>query len=545
VGETGYIEKIIQNKVSKRLKLKKDHKIKLPARLLSDQKYKDSSSHKFILSSIIIEGTKNFKPSDFAPLYISYLAKEITDEDISDLAYLITKKYHNAGYILTDVFVEPQELENGILYLKVVEGIIEKVNFITNNRSFTDKISIYENYFSENQIFHEDQLSRFMTILSHLNAVKVIGTELELIPNTNGHYILNVKVLTDVIEANIYVDNKGTKIAGPLQTWVSVSANSVGIVGDRFSVGAFFTPDSIKDTLYGELSYHVPILKYGTLLKLKVSKSNYNFDSQFLNRKYNNKSFKATAEISHPLFLSAENKFDIFTSFTYANITENESSQGGASSASYKDNVRTISVGINYLHQTTSGYFDLRVEAVKGIDVWDASKVMDSLTLPTSKVGADGLFTKFKFRVHHYVKLTKELSIYSGVKGQYSNKRLLFSEEFTLGGTEFGRGYDYSEISGRHGIGAFAELAYKVNYKFLIFTGYEAYGFVDYGSLWHQTVNELSLKHENLISLGAGVRFDILDRAKLTLEYAKPINKVLYASGSKTGRFFFSMSVKF
>jgi hemolysin activation/secretion protein len=56
----------------------------------------------------------------------TYTGREITGNDILELASSLTAMYRNAGYILSLVVVPPQSLSDGTLTLRVVEGYIDR-----------------------------------------------------------------------------------------------------------------------------------------------------------------------------------------------------------------------------------------------------------------------------------------------------------------------------------------------------------------------------------------------------------------------------------
>ena len=73
--------------------------------------------------------------------------------------------------------------------------------------------------------------------------------------------------------------------------------------------------------------------------------------------------------------------------------------------------------------------------------------------------------------------------------GQLTNDRLFSSEEFSIGGSRFDRGYDFSEITGETGVASSIEPRYWWNVNSDWLSGISVYGFKDWGVVWDGILN--------------------------------------------------------
>jgi len=117
---------------------------------------------------------------------------------------------------------------------------------------------------------------------------------------------------------------------------------------------------------------------------------------------------------------------------------------------------------------------------------------------------------------------------------------LFTSQQFYLGGANFGRGYGSAEISGDNGIAGSFELRFdqKLNFRYL--SGYQLYGFVDAGAAWNDGYsinNGLSLT-----SAGAGVRFFLGDDLRADIGVAFPLSYRAPDNERRSARLLFSLS---
>ena len=128
---------------------------------------------------------------------------------------------------------------------------------------------------------------------------------------------------------------------------------------------------------------------------------------------------------------------------------------------------------------------------------------------------------------------------------QYSFDKLLASEEFGVGGSQYGRAYDSSEITGDHGIAFKVELqkAFRPAWDYL--SDFQLYSFLDYGSVWNKVQTSTGAKRQDLTSMGLGMRLNVTDSISGYLEMNKPVSDNVAAEGNKDPRFFFSLSKRF
>lgn len=87
----------------------------------------------FILKKVTVTGATVFRDADFQPLYQPYLNKKITFEDIQSIIERIKTKYKEKGYLATTVYLPEQEIKEGKIEIRVMEGKMGKLNIEGNN----------------------------------------------------------------------------------------------------------------------------------------------------------------------------------------------------------------------------------------------------------------------------------------------------------------------------------------------------------------------------------------------------------------------------
>jgi len=122
------------------------------------------------------------------------------------------------------------------------------------------------------------------------------------------------------------------------------------------------------------------------------------------------------------------------------------------------------------------------------------------------------------------------------LKGQYSNDALLSSEEFGVGGSNYGRGYDPSEIVGDKGIAGKVELQWSNPFQASLFDSYQVFGFYDAGRVWNKDATTADAKIDSLASTGVGMRGTFLYGTNLEAFWALPLTQDVGSRGGETPR---------
>lgn len=113
----------------------------------------------FTLKELIITGATVFKPEDFQPLYEPYLNKKITFKDLETIVEKIKAKYKEKGYLTATAYIPEQEIAEGKIEIKVVEGKMGKLS-VEGNKWFSS--SLIEKYFhlKKNEILNVKKLQK-------------------------------------------------------------------------------------------------------------------------------------------------------------------------------------------------------------------------------------------------------------------------------------------------------------------------------------------------------------------------------------------------
>ena len=115
------------------------------------------------------------------------------------------------------------------------------------------------------------------------------------------------------------------------------------------------------------------------------------------------------------------------------------------------------------------------------------------------------------------------------------------SEEFSIGGSRFGRGYDFSEITGDEGIALSIEPRHWWNIERPWISGLSKHGFYDCGFLWYDILNT-GITIDTVASTGGGLRLYFPKGIRADLEFEPPLTCPVATTDDNDFRIFFELT---
>jgi len=345
-------------------------------------------------------------------------------------------------------------------------------------------------------------------------------------------------ILADkAFEGYVGADNRGSKFNGPYQFSGGVTANSLLGSYDRTGLQGVVTSQT-EELLFMNAFYDLPVNQEGTRLFFSGSVSESEPGSSLKKFDINGDSTSITLRLTHPFLRSRGKNLTGYLGFTGRNSTTKI-----LGSLDSEDRLRVATIGVSYdFADKNKGINLIRLNLSQGLNIFDATE-SGSSNLSRTQGRSD--FTKLTGSFMRMQSMASSWNLLGAASWQYSFDKLLASEEFGVGGSQYGRAYDSSEITGDHGIAFKVELqkAFRPAWDYL--SDFQLYSFLDYGSVWNKVQTSTGAKRQDLTSIGLGMRFNVTDSISGYLEMNKPVSDNVAAEGNKDPRFFFSLSNRF
>jgi hemolysin activation/secretion protein len=481
----------------------------------------------FVLSAVIIDGATAFSRADLAPLYGKYLARKVTEVEVQEIAQAVTQVYRDAGYVFSQADVPVQDVLAGVLKIRVTEGYVAAVDYGADGPAEGIVAAYLAPVLAERPVRLET-IERAMLLVNDLPGVTIADASIAD-GDGPGARVLKLKLEEQAVNAELYMDNRGTPSSGRLQTWASASANGVLSTGDKLQAGLFTIPDAPRELLYGMVRWTQPLGSLGTTGELTLSGSKADAGADLADNDTETDSRRLLLSLRHPLLRTRKDSLWALAEFDIYDV--NEDTQGATS---YEDRNRTARLGMEfYLSEALNGDFYAKAMYARGLDILGASNPGNG---QLSRSDGKATFDKVTLEVRRLQKLWGGFGLYAQAKGQWANQPLLTAAEFSLGGSQYGRAYDYGEVVGDRGAAASVELRYTGKKPADWIESFDLYGFYDGGIAWND-----GARRQVLTSAGAGLRGTFAKGFYADLQVAKPLNHEVSTEADKDLRILFAI----
>lgn len=493
----------------------------------------------FSLKEIRLEGATAIDKTEIEALYADKLNSKISLDELNGIAADITNLYRNKGYILTRAIVPPQRAESGVFTLKIIEGFVNEVRLAGDVGKGNDELlQQYASNIKNAKPLNAAALERYLLLMEDLPGVDARAV-LAPAANVQGATDVVVTITRRPVEFNASLDNRGNRYLGSVQANANLFLNN--LVG-RDDVTQLRVSNSIlnrSELLFGEVRHTENVGSEGTTVMLSASKTKTQPGDSLKALDIKGDSGVIGLNVTHPIIRSRRTNWFVSGDFTLRDVEVDV-----LGTSLYKDKTRVLNLGTSYdFVDGVSAINKAELNVAKGFN-WGTGKGLNN----RSRSNGETSFVKTAAKVTRIQPLFGAFSLYTSANGQYSHDPLLASEEFSVGGAEFGSAYDSAEISGDSGVAARAELQFNQSTPESIFSQYQLYGFYDFGKVWN--INSIAGSEEgsaDLASAGIGTRFNLLNSVSGTLEGAVPLTRDV-ASLNNAGdepRVFFNLQYRY
>ena len=476
------------------------------------------------LQGITLSGNTALPTETLRALWAPLLGQEVTLEQVFQVAWRIGAAYRDAGYVLSQALVPPQDIDQaqGVVRIRVAEGYISRI-VIARPVSGGERLQAMLDPVRRERPLTLATLERQLLLLNDLPGIDAIAT-LRAAPEENAA-ALELVASRDPAAYGVQVHNRSAAGTGSVR--VEASMERRGLLG-AFDRHALRWVTSGSDRL-NVLAYagEAPVGLRGLQASwsLSAAKSRPTAGVAF---EPDTRSTNASLGLSLPLVRSHATNVALRGTLALYN----GSSDIGSDFVLSRDRLRTLRLGLTAdLADAWGGLNLVEIEAVKGLDALGASRAGDA-TLGVA--GSDPQFTKATLYAARLQSLGGEWSLLAAVSGQATNRTLASAERFGLGGELFLRAYDPSELLGDTGLAGKLEL--RVNLQVGPALG-TLYAYHDAGHVRRRAIDGTQTR-TSAAATGLGLRVSAARGLKGYLELSKPHRVAPVQTGDLGARVF-------
>jgi hemolysin activation/secretion protein len=484
----------------------------------------------FVLTAVNVVGATVVTREQIAQIYAQFLHRPVSQADLLKITEGITETYRRRGYALSRALIPPQDVKDGRVQVKVVEGYISNILIEGNDGRRFGAQELLRPLTGERPL-RLSTFERSLLLLSDTPGVRIKDTILKEVGEATGRFHLTVQLETWRAFANVDLDNRGAPETGPLQSFTTTAINSAAANGDVWALNVLTVPNSPEELVYIGGVVDFPLGTDGVRFGFKGSHSDIRPDG--------------IQGLLH---------------------TRTKTDEIGLHAGIKVLRTRQLSLGVGILanmrhaeeHNLTGLVYDDGIWGVTLIadlqvhDKYDGSTYLvvgvrqghgepGSVGFALSRADAEGSFQRAFWTATRLQSLGGAWSALLSTSGQLASSPLLQSEQFHIGGPLLGRAYSAGALSGDSGMTGLLEIRFDQKLETGPILGYQLYAFVDAGTVWTRS----SAGRESLSSLGGGVRFVLRDGFRAGFEVAVPVADHSPASSDPGTSFYFSLSKSF
>ncbi|WP_420139728.1 ShlB/FhaC/HecB family hemolysin secretion/activation protein [Sphingomonas sp.] len=475
---------------------------------------------RFTLTAVTIEGS-TLPAAELAPAYARFIGTPVDATQMQAIINAIGEIYGRSDVALYTILAPDQDYAGGVLRLTAVEGHIESAVIRGAGAKMRRLVGRYVAPLMQEKPLQKRSLQRYVSLIRDIPGLNpTVDFERGGRP---GAVKLVIAAKPQPFQLGFGINNRGTALLGKAQAQLDLYANSLLLGGDQVRL-SYARP--VRAPYYQSLSgaYSVPLNANGLTVQLNAGR---------LRTRPRDLPLKGTAtsggaQLSYAairsydtnLVLSAGldgvNSDNAFLGFTFSN-----------------ERTRALRLAASLTLSSQTNQFSASATQSFGLDALGA-RLLD----PTiSQLG----FRKTNLRLSDNKLIGKTWILRLNGSAQLTSDRLPSTEQFTLGGDEFGRAYETALISGDTGYGVSGELAFHPTKVPQLFNGSELYMFVDRGSVRYRSRNGFAASESHLGSWGGGARIALLNRTMVQVEAARGFNNPVFYEDRRKWRFILSL----
>jgi hemolysin activation/secretion protein len=471
-----------------------------------------------------LTGNTVFGEAELQAVLKPYVGQQLGTEQLLDAAEQVKNRYKDAGYFLTQVFIPPQEVPDGIVTLRIVEAHIGKTKAdVQSQRVKPGLVDGYMALLPSGSAVTEQAVERPLLLLNDLPGIRVNSV---LKPGASfGEADLDVKVVDEgnTFNGDAYLDNSGNEATGMVRVGADVGADGLLGFGERWTLGGMVTEHDGVNLVRGGVT--VPVGTMGTKLTLSATSLNYKVIGEpFVNAHADGYAYVASGFFQHPLIRSRNT--NLFLLFGLDLKALNDRTLSGA----VEDDRHLVIGNFGVTGDFRDSYFGGSLNSYTAT-FYPGENVIETPGVKEADQSSNGHHTAGHFEhlngdYQRLQAITSTTSLLFSMRGQLAFENLDSSEKGSLGGPHGVRAYAVGDGVGDDLFQSTLELRQTVPALTVFGTPLQFSAFIDGGRVknWHNPVPGDVNNTFTLGGYGAGVNLTTRDNFQFRLDVAAKIN---------------------
>ena len=467
-----------------------------------------------LVKKFIVVGSTVFTAEELEEVLKPYTLRRLSFPELLAAQQAVDRLYIENGYITSGTFLPPQNLDEGIVTIEMIEGTVDEINITGLERLNSGYVRSRLQRATQPPLNREEllnalQLLQLDPLLANLQAELTAGT-------TIGSSILELSLQeADPFDLILSYDNFRSPSVGTDRRQVNLTHRNLVGYGDRLSVGYLNTDGS--DSL-NAFSYTIPLYASNGTLSFRLGYTDSDIIEDPFER-FNIESENTNYEFTYRQPILQKPTQDLALGFSFSRNDSSTTANGDPFQLSRgaetdgETHISALRFFQEYTTRNATQVIALRSQFSLGVGLFDATR--------NSGDDPDSNFLAWRGQAQYLRSLGSNFTLLLRSDFQTSTRPLVPVEQFSLGGALSVRGYRQDALLGDNGMFSSAEVRATVARIPQWNTSIQLTPFVDFGAVWN--TDDLSFDTDTLISTGIGLRVQTSDYFAARLDYGIPL----------------------
>ena len=477
----------------------------------------------FDITRYEVTGNTLLDPAQIDTVLAAYTGTQRSFSDVQNALEALQQAYAKAGFGAVQVRLPEQDMVQGTISFRVIEGRIHKIAIEGN--SFHDDANIL------NPLpLKVGEAPNAARIESTLKVINENPSKKAQVLMKSGFALGEIDATVKVVDqkpwtVGVILDNTGNDQTGNARLGVFYQHANMWDRDHVLTVQYTTSPDHLSDVSIFGAGYHVPLYQWGDSIDVFAGYSNV--DSGTVSDLFSVSGSGSVFGARYNHNLTRHETYDHKIVLGYDQRAYREDVQFNGSADSLVPDITVRPVSLSYVGEWKTLSQQLSFYASESANIEGGNHGSDA-DFAASRAGADGDYMVTRYGADWVRLLDKDWRVHLNYNAQYSAQALVSGEQFGLGGmlgTGSVRGFHERELAGDRGYRISAEV-YSPDFGGKINGNVHARAllFYDYGSLHNNNAQPGETSHTAIASVGAGLRVGVGTNFTLQADLGRVVN---------------------
>lgn len=448
-----------------------------------------------------IVGVKSVPFDAVAKLFVPLAGQPVTVARIVEVANQVTALYRDAGYALSFAFVQPQDFQNGVVKVTIVEGHIGQLVIEGDAGKSEARLRELAAPLLAERPLRTATFERQSQLMARLPGIRTAASA-QLPTTVDGASTLKLVTKFQPITVGL-----GGELRQPTSRFVaSANVNDLLWGGSQLQVAALLR--QLDTERFFSIAHTQLLNAQGTVLR--VSASNYRSldDVNLATQGFNDltRQRRVDLTVQHPWRLAANETGFVAGGLYGVNYGRRYQFPANGAEVNDEERIRVLMGQFSWNKASAQYNRSAAVTLAHGLNAFGArTQRSNNVNLPMAANPARLSFTRLSFDVAERRRFTT--SGWGGALsfgGQLTGDRLPTPERISFGGSRYARGYQPGAVTGDRGLGLGLELHKRFTTASSAISQWEPYLLYEVARTWQRQAGELDSR---LRSATVGLRF--------------------------------------